>query len=262
MHYLTCIVPINTNICNADYLISVPALSRWNSIIPYVLVANSPQAIVSFVYLAYNGLFTCMLANREWARYAVKRAPLRVTVPSLNQRSTYFLQLPYTFSVPLLVLSTLLHWFISQSIFLARTTEYDANDPTGRIYWSKTGYRDQTTTLGYSPRGLIACITMGSVLVVGCLLVANICKYPHGMPVGGTNSAVISAACHVRNAGLGQGKISEKENVVDQPLKWGVTIEGSRDSVGHCSFSSGEVGTPTVGHLYAGSGAKPDRKID
>ncbi|KAF2827056.1 hypothetical protein CC86DRAFT_264039, partial [Ophiobolus disseminans] len=91
------------------------------SIIPFVLIVNSPQFIISILYLLYNGLFTGMLAGREWAQYAVKRAPLRVvTLPKPTQRSTHFLQLPYVWSIPLLIACALLHWLVSQSLFLAR----------------------------------------------------------------------------------------------------------------------------------------------
>lgn len=97
------------------------ALERiGDSVIPWVLLANLPQTIVSFIYMSYNGIFTCMCANREWSQYAVKRAPLRVTFPSPTQHSTFFIQLPYKYSVPLFIASILLHWFTSQSIFLVR----------------------------------------------------------------------------------------------------------------------------------------------
>lgn len=51
------------------------------SILPAVLVINSPQVVLSFLYLLYNGVFTCMLVGREWSQYAVKRATLRGTYP-------------------------------------------------------------------------------------------------------------------------------------------------------------------------------------
>ncbi|KAF2181016.1 hypothetical protein K469DRAFT_793638 [Zopfia rhizophila CBS 207.26] len=94
---------------NVSYLIDINSPFGEQSIISYVLLANLPQAVASLIYITYNGLFTCMLANREWTGYTIKRAPLRVTIPRSGQRSTYFLQLPYAWSVPLLVASILLH---------------------------------------------------------------------------------------------------------------------------------------------------------
>jgi len=60
-------------------------------------------------YFTYNGLFTSMLANREWAQCSIKRAALRVSVPKTGQRSTYFLQLAYLYSVPLMLLDVPFH---------------------------------------------------------------------------------------------------------------------------------------------------------
>lgn len=31
-----------------------------------VLTANAPQAILSFLYVTYNGMYSCVLAGREW----------------------------------------------------------------------------------------------------------------------------------------------------------------------------------------------------
>lgn len=86
------------------------------------LVPNLPQALVSFLYLTYNGLYTCMLVADEWSRFAHERKSLRVTSHSGLQRSTYYLQLPYMYSTPLLVSSCVLHWLVSQTIFIARVT--------------------------------------------------------------------------------------------------------------------------------------------
>ena len=70
-----------------------------------VLMANSPQALLSFLFLTYNGLYTCMLMAKEWNDYAYERKTLRVTNPVREQRSTYRLQLPYKYGIPLIVLS-------------------------------------------------------------------------------------------------------------------------------------------------------------
>jgi len=220
-----------------------------------------------------------MLANREWSQYGVKRAPLRVTIPSPGQRSTYFLQLPYAFSVPLLIASIILHWFISQSIFLARIAIYDGRLVPYKTYrgpqpwiassgWDRfrfKGYKEPeldpfqnlfkisnvVTSIGYSDQAFIASVVWVGVVVLFLIVVANVMVYPKGAPIGGTNSAVISAACHVKHEeGVAFG--GEEDDIATRPLKWGVTIRGGKDRVGHCCFSSGEVEEPVVGHLYAG----------
>lgn len=63
-----------------------------------------------------------MLMAEEWSGYVHERKPLRVSNPSGSQRSTYRLQLPYRYGIPLLVLSGLLHWPVSQSLLIARVT--------------------------------------------------------------------------------------------------------------------------------------------
>ena len=44
------------------------------------------------------------------------------------QRSTYRLTLPYSRGIPLLVVFGVLHWLVSQSLFLARLDVYDRDD--------------------------------------------------------------------------------------------------------------------------------------
>jgi hypothetical protein len=78
-----------------------------------VLLANLPQIILSFLYLTYNGLYTSMHLAHEYGGYATQRKALRVTTPRGVQRSTYWLQLPYTYGVPLILASATLHWLIS-----------------------------------------------------------------------------------------------------------------------------------------------------
>ena len=70
-----------------------------SGLIAKVLFANLPQGILSFLYLTYNGLYSCMLGAHEWSLFAAQRRGLRVTSPVGKQRSTYYLQLPYWYAV-------------------------------------------------------------------------------------------------------------------------------------------------------------------
>jgi hypothetical protein len=56
-----------------------------------------------------NGIFTCMLTEREWTQFSRKRASLSVTIPSSGQWSTHFLQLPDRWSAPLLIAAAIVH---------------------------------------------------------------------------------------------------------------------------------------------------------
>ena len=212
------------------------SLSDSTSLILTGLVANLPQILLSFLYFSYNGLYTCMLLAEEWGAYAHKRRYLRVTSPKGRQRSTYRLQLPYRYGIPLLVGSGTLHWLVSQSIFLARINVLDstgAEVPNVSI-----------STCGYSPIAIIFVIVCGFLVVL--LGAANgFRKTKSGMPLAGSCSAAISAACHAPEA-----------DASSKRLMWGVVANDntnpSSQSVGHCSFTSLEVEAPVVGNRYAG----------
>lgn len=81
-----------------------------------VLLSNTPQIILFILSYLVNGIFTRMLVAAEYNNYTIRRKPLRVSWPEDLQRSTYFLTLPYIYSVPLMVISALLHWLLSLSI--------------------------------------------------------------------------------------------------------------------------------------------------
>lgn len=222
----------------SESLISLQIAS--SRIIFTIVIANSPQVILSFLYLTYNGLFTCMLLADEWNDYAHTRKALRVTSPVGDQRSTYRLQLPYKYGVPLLVMSGLLHWLVSQSIFLARVSVYDNLGEEDTI--------QSISTCGYSCIAIIFTIITGFTVVM--LGIANgLRKYKPGMPLAGSCSAAISAACHPP---------AEDVNPSSDAVMWGVvgyeTAKDGAEYIGHCSLTSFEVRAPVSGELYAGVG--------
>ena len=213
-------------------------LSGARGLILIVLVANSPQIILSFLYFSYNGIFTCMLLAKEWRTYGSRSNFLRVTTPTGRQRSTYRLQLPYRYGVPLLIGSGTLHWFVSQSIFLARVDIIESKPFEHTV--------DGISTCGYSLIAIIFVLILGSIVI----LVGNangFRKVKDGMPLAGSCSAAISAACHPPKADV---------NASLKRVNWGVVAERNPydpdNRVGHCSFTSFEVETPIVGRMYAG----------
>ena len=203
-----------------------------NSLIFTTLVANSPQVLLTFLYFSYNGIFTCMLQGKEWNEYAHKRRTLRVSSPKGMQRSTYRLQLPYRYGIPLLIVSGILHWFVSQSIFLARVTVLDSFDnevPEASV-----------STCGYSLIAIISVMVLGAVVVFLGIHI-GFRRYKVGMPFAGSCSAAISAACHPPQSDT---------NAFLKPVMWGVVSHES-DGVGHCSFTSFQVKKPIKGRFYA-----------
>lgn len=131
-----------------------------------------------------------------------------------------------------------LHWLMSQSLFLALVTVYDNTgtmDP-----WSSI------STVGYSCIAIFCALILGSVAVVGGIL-NGFRRYDDGIPLVGSCSAAISAACH---------RSSADAMAYMKPVMWGVVDEGGGNEIGHCSFSSYGVGKPVKGSLYAGMKTK------
>lgn len=204
------------------------------NLITTILIANAPQLLLSFLYLTYNGLFTCMLLANEWSNFGKTRKTLRVTTARGKQRSTYWLQLPYRYGIPLLATSAMLHWLVSQSLFLARVNvvgEDGQLDSTASI-----------STCGYSNIAIIFVIALGSVTVLVGLAMGTR-RYKAGMPLAGMCSAAISSGCH------------PPEGDTDAAFKgvmWGVVDNArGKQGVGHCSFTSFEVEPPVEGQVYA-----------
>ncbi|KAI9675682.1 MAG: hypothetical protein M1817_001049 [Caeruleum heppii] len=201
-----------------------------------ILIANAPQPILSFLYLIFNGLVTCMFLAEEWSNFAHQKKPLRVSRPRGLQRSTYFLELPYRYAIPLIAVSGLLHWLVSQSIFVASVLVSDQ--------WSGRDRPVMLSTCGYSPMPIIFIVFAGVILLLSGV-VLGFRRYKPGMPLAGSCSMAIAAACHVP---------PDEIDPATKPLQWGVsrqTDETEPDTVGHCSFSSREVTMPVPGRLYA-----------
>ncbi|RSL62691.1 hypothetical protein CEP53_004706 [Fusarium sp. AF-6] len=197
-----------------------------------VILSNLPHFVFSGLYFQYNALFTGMLAAKEWSDFGRKRKGLRVSSdPRGEQRSRYFLQLPYRWSIPLILMSMLIHWMLSQSIFLV---VIDFGD-------------EFATTCGYSPIAIFAVIIVAIVMALA-VVIAGYQRLPTAIPVVGSCSLGIAAACH----GLGGAERPDEALV---PLRWGaMTHPEERSGVeepGHCGFSGDYVDEPYEGGLYS-----------
>ena len=196
-----------------------------------IVLANTPQALLSVLLFSYNGLLTCMLLAQELSEYAHKRKPLRVTNRIGYQRSTYRLQIPYRYGTPLLIVSGTLHWLLSQVLFLARVDIFDSD---GSI-----DLANSFSSVGYSPITIVTFLVMGSYLVI-VVYSAGFRTYKPGLPVLGPCSAAISASCH---------RPIDDTDVATLPVKWGVVeTEGP---AGHCCFTSYKVSLPDTKRLYS-----------
>lgn len=249
------------------------------STIETILLVNTPQLGLSMIYFAYNHILTAMVLSAEYASYGIRRKPLRVSWPRGEQRSTYYLSLPYKYSIPLMSILALLHWLLSQSIFYVRI------DIEG-YHGAATG--NMINTCGYSPIALLCTIIVGSVMTLG-LVCVGMRKYDSPVPLAANCSAAISAACHApaidRRAAYkplmwgevdgahasdgstdgreGQGEALmggsknpfDRDSSLERVIPTATTYDAGhevmgRTEYGHCCFTSIEVVKPVPGKMY------------
>lgn len=200
------------------------------SLLGAVILVNIPQLILSLNYFVPNGCLTCMLATDEWSRFSIEQKGLRVTTPTGEQRSTYFLQIPYRFAIPLISFSALLHWLVSQSFFLAKIIALEDGEEN---------LNNSTTVFRFSAMAIMFTLITGLVLFFGVLCL-GLRLYDGSIPLGPSCSAVISAACHPTP---GEG------NIASRKIQWGV-VKVDEFGIGHCAFTSEEAGDLVPGRLY------------
>jgi hypothetical protein len=144
-----------------------------------MIIANSPQPLVSFLYLFYNSVLTRQLVADQWARFLQpgENKALGVCSPNCMEHSSYFLSLPLIYSVPLMAFSIVLHWTVSQIILLLKICAFDP----GR-HGQRRPYFDNSTR-GYSILGSTLAISLSLILIT--LLVANPgFRHYHDIPPG------------------------------------------------------------------------------
>ncbi|CAG9990978.1 unnamed protein product [Clonostachys byssicola] len=141
-----------------------------------------------------------------------------------------------------MVVSVLMHWLISQSFFVVQIVQIQTwlarpdQNPNGDVADLTT------TTAGFSPMAMF--LTAFVVLAVFSTTVGlGRFKLEGGIPIAGSYSAAIAAACHAPEGTSNQ-----------RPVKWGVVVPAESapgGGVGHCSFSNDPVQLPEPGGRYA-----------
>ncbi|KAL5050120.1 hypothetical protein BDW71DRAFT_195051 [Aspergillus fruticulosus] len=213
------------------------------SMISNTIIANIPQLIFSTLYFIFNGVITTMTLAAEWSTYAISRRGVRVSWnPQYAQRSSYFLSLPYRYAIPLMGTSAILHWLISQSLFLVGIEAYGerfVRDPDHDL-----------VTCGYTPVAIVSAMAVW-VFMFACLVGVSWMKFASGMQIAGSCSLAIAAACHPKydpNLDEKDQQLDPPEGIEFMPLKWGsVPLEGL---MGHCTFSADEVAMPESQRVY------------
>ncbi|KAJ5772463.1 hypothetical protein N7520_002992 [Penicillium odoratum] len=228
-----------------DSLFTIGADFPNAGMLTFVMVANLPQLLVTMSYYCYNAVLTSMLAAAEYSSYELKRKALRVTWPikGSQQQSTYWLSIPYRYSIPILILYTVLHWMISQTLYYLSLIPYTPQN---------TPYNSTIDSLVCSPTFALFAILVGAIMLI-ILGILAFRRLKSSAPVADSCSAAISAACHPPTG-------EDLDIAVRSKVKWGQTtslLVGSVDSEvvesveGHCSFTSLHTVKPTLTKLYA-----------
>lgn len=191
-------------------------------------LANIAQVVFSALYILYNNLITVMVVASEWNDFISEKKTLRVSRPRGIQRSAYFLSLPYIFSIPLMCFSGLLHWLISQSIFVIQTVGYRTPD-------FRRAEELDASSIAYSSLGIILAMVFGGIMVLGLPILGILMKYrpgdklPYPMPLASTCSAAISANCH---------RHPEDQDCSKLPVRWGFVKDDSVPAGGRFTFTT------------------------
>lgn len=220
---------------NSDALLNIQGTTSRGLLIG-ILTANSFQLALSTTYFLYNSLYTAQCTALEWSSYAAGECrPLRVTWPHGEQRSTYYLQLPYRYGLPLTIFLMVMHFLISQSIFLVRLQYFDVNgnpdrDNVGNI-----------SDVGFSPLAILVTLCVGGALILAQILHA-LRPLDNRIPIHGNSSVVISALCHssseIAQSSPGVSDSRKNENIAFQKVIWGAVVQPKDEfEIGHCSFS-------------------------
>lgn len=166
-----------------------------------LLGLGSIHLVISVLYLFYNHLWSRMLVAAESNAFLKTRARLRVTLPTQGTQSTYYLSIKAHFSALLVIALTFIHFFTTRALNVVAIQVYDI---MGR-------YSHQHITYGISTSSALLALSLGFSML--CALALALERKLHtGMPVLGTCSIAISAACHAENVVMSLGQVGYGKN--------------------------------------------------
>lgn len=122
-----------------------------------IIIANCPQLWLSVGYLLWNNQITRIWMEREWRSFYGHRQKPRVSYPLDGHpdgvKATRWLQLPYWLTFILMALNTVLHWLVSQTLFVV---EILANSQKAANFY-----------LNFSPLAIFSIGLASTILVLG-----------------------------------------------------------------------------------------------
>jgi hypothetical protein len=219
---------LGTVSAETSFLVGPPAddfnLGGPSSMFPLlVIIGNSPQLWLSFGYLLWNNQVTRIWIEREWRAYYQKCHIPRVSYDTdeVGFRPTRWLQLPYWLTGSLMVISTLMHWLVSQTLFVVEILAQGNN----HFYY-----------LNFSPLAIILIGVVATVLVVAITVYYYI-PVRTWMPFMAGSARVVFGSCTRLSSklpvhGLAWGDVSTPTERLAgfgetvRPLVMGVTYPG------------------------------------
>lgn len=131
-----------------------------------------------------------------------------------------------------------MHYLISESLFLV----YVPLLIGGPFQPEQLNSSDTIIQVGYSCIAIFASIFVGTAALLILNLTVIFRRYDPNIPLVGSCSAAISAACHPPES---------DQDAAWKNVRWGVVKDEKSGEVGHCSLTSFEVEEPVTGRLYA-----------
>ncbi|RYO75614.1 hypothetical protein DL766_004240 [Monosporascus sp. MC13-8B] len=197
-----------------------------SGIVPNLIVANVPHVFFFILYMAYSDIYAKMHMAVEFNEYSKRAMGLRVSEkPRGAQLGSHFFGLSAHWGLPIITVSSTIHWLTSQAIFFVRV---DGVNNEGVV-----DPNDQLARLGYNCRAIAAIVGILLLIAIVTVCLGWFQKFEVSFGEVG-NSLVISAACHPPGDWNQDGQMSMRE------LSWGdVPVDEKRRSEGvrHCSFA-------------------------
>ena len=157
-----------------------------------VALANCPQLWLSVGYLLWNNQITRIWGEHEWRSYAGRRKPPRVSygakVPGV--RNTRWLQLPYVMTAMLMIVSTTMHWVVSQTMFVV-----EVENQSGLPVRNNVPAPDAIIfAICYSPTAIFVIAVMALAALLGITIYYFI-PFQTWMPFMAGSARVVFASC-------------------------------------------------------------------
>lgn len=157
-----------------------------------VALANCPQLWLSVGYLLWNNQLTRIWGEHEWRSYSGRRKLPRVSygakVPGV--RNTRWLQLPYVMSIMLMIVSTTMHWIVSQTMFVV-----EVENLSGLPVRNNTPAPDAIIfAICYSPTAIFVIAIMALAAVLG-VTIYYLIPFQTWMPFMAGSARVVFASC-------------------------------------------------------------------